>query len=273
MTAMIERTAGIPVTIGAMTFAVGCGYSGATDDLDGAVQAASEALRDLFDHDVVIRFNSDRQSGGSWLKTNPNIASFHGNCEIGIGASLFDLAASLGRHTQFYRRWHHGEDRSADIAEEVAQTRERWAELGYDLDGPNQQVLFTAYIKRDYLRDPAAFVPVDRDDTDYTYHRTLAEAVEHVRQMATDKPHDVWTAQQRAAAERRQSRITKCETDLAPLSKKALLAVLRGIDWNYRRDLPWNPESARKDVLRSAIVAAAADNNYTYDPAHHAGIK
>jgi hypothetical protein len=269
---IVERSAGTVVTVGVIPFVVGGGYRGATDDLDNAVQAGADALRDLFNHDVVIRFNSDRLSGGSWLKTNPDISSFYGNCEVGIGASLFDLDAAEKRHADFYRRYHYGEDRSADIAEEIGEMRKRWNELGYDLNGPRQQVLFTAYIKRDYLRDPAAFVATERDDVLYTHHRTLTEAVEHVRHMAANDPDAITEVLRQAAAERRQARILLCETAIAALSKKALIAILGGIDFKYRRDL-WSLESATKPVLRSCIVKATAANDYTYDPAHHAGIK
>ena len=42
--------------------------TGLTPKLDQMVQRAAEALRDLFGRDVEIRFNSDRMSGGAFLK-------------------------------------------------------------------------------------------------------------------------------------------------------------------------------------------------------------
>ncbi len=46
------------------------GYSGGTKELDNVVHWEANALRSLFPgYDVEIRFNSDRQSGGAWLKT------------------------------------------------------------------------------------------------------------------------------------------------------------------------------------------------------------
>lgn len=271
MTASVERSTGIPVTVGVMAFVVGGGYSGLTDDLDGAVQAGADALRDLFNHDVTIRFNSDRKSGGSWLKTNENTASFSGNCEIGIGASLFDLAASRKSAQEFNRRY-----KIANDDPELGFDRHlpHWAELGYDLNGPNQQVLYTGYIKRDYLRNPAEFVPSsERDDVLYTHHRTLADVVDHVRRMATDRPCEITEAMRRAACERRELRKLLCEVSIMPLSKKALLAILRGIDFKYKSEIKWSAEAENKTTLRRCIIDASADNVYTYDAAHHAGIK
>jgi hypothetical protein len=65
-------------------FVVGGGHSGATAELDTAVDNAAKALRDSFGRDVEIRFNSDRKSGGAWLVTHPGHE--WGNTWVGITA-------------------------------------------------------------------------------------------------------------------------------------------------------------------------------------------
>lgn len=80
----IERSAGFPVQAGGVTYGMaGGGWSGVTAELDETVLQAAEALTAAYDRDVEIRFNSDRESGGAWLKT-PDGFSAH----VGIGASL-----------------------------------------------------------------------------------------------------------------------------------------------------------------------------------------
>lgn len=81
---MIERSGGIGVGSG---FVVGGGYRGANADLDATVQEAAELLASAYDYLVTIRFNSDRYSGGAWLKTDDPDGLWL-NAEVGIGASL-----------------------------------------------------------------------------------------------------------------------------------------------------------------------------------------
>lgn len=63
----IERSTGITVPVWAGTLPGG-GYSGDTKELDDAVKACAELLQDAFGKDIVIRFNSNRESGGAWVK-------------------------------------------------------------------------------------------------------------------------------------------------------------------------------------------------------------
>jgi hypothetical protein len=82
----IERSAGLVVSIGTLPAIVGGGYSGRSDELDATVQRAAEMLRDAYGLPVVIRFNSDRLSGGAWLKTH-EVDGIGRNSEIGLCAS------------------------------------------------------------------------------------------------------------------------------------------------------------------------------------------
>lgn len=66
MTAQITRSKGIDVPFPGPR--PGGGMTGATPQMDRMVARAAEALRDLFGRDVEIRFNSDRMSGGAFLK-------------------------------------------------------------------------------------------------------------------------------------------------------------------------------------------------------------
>lgn len=82
----IERSPGLPISASGLR--AGGGEHGATETLDSLVQEAAEALSDLYGHaPVTIRFNSDRRSGGAWLKTaEPDYIG--GNAEVGITAFI-----------------------------------------------------------------------------------------------------------------------------------------------------------------------------------------
>jgi hypothetical protein len=84
MTDTITRSPGIPVTANGVFFGMaGGGYRGATAELDATVALAAEKLAAAYGQPVEIRFNSDRESGGAWLKTSDG-----GHNAIGIAASL-----------------------------------------------------------------------------------------------------------------------------------------------------------------------------------------
>jgi hypothetical protein len=71
----------------------GGGMYGATDQLDHVIQHAAQLLRDTYGMDVTVRFNSDRESGGAWLRTHP-VDRIGANAEIGITASVITERAS-----------------------------------------------------------------------------------------------------------------------------------------------------------------------------------
>lgn len=80
----ITRSEGYKLTVGAAPVAVaGGGYSGCTAELDAVVAEAARVLAAAYGQDVEIRFNSDRESGGAWLKTADGRSS-----RVGIAASL-----------------------------------------------------------------------------------------------------------------------------------------------------------------------------------------
>jgi hypothetical protein len=84
----IERSPGIPAVAGGVCYGLaGGGYQGLTAELDAVVQEAAERLQDAYGLDVVIRFNSNRASGGAWLRTHEH-DGISANAEIGIGASV-----------------------------------------------------------------------------------------------------------------------------------------------------------------------------------------
>lgn len=76
---MIERSAGISTGLG---YFVGNGYNGKTKELDDTVLEISKLLEEHFKKNVEIRFNSNRESGGAFLKDNEF------SSKIGIGAGL-----------------------------------------------------------------------------------------------------------------------------------------------------------------------------------------
>jgi hypothetical protein len=79
MNTKITRSAGITTGYG---YLVGNGYEGKTKELDDKVIEIATQLKDLFGKNIEIRFNSNRESGGGFVKDN------NGDCTIGIGASL-----------------------------------------------------------------------------------------------------------------------------------------------------------------------------------------
>ena len=83
----ITRSYGIPVTVGGIPYLVGNGGQGKTEDLDKLVQQAANWLANEFERDIEIRFNSNRESGGAWLKNS--LEGFAGNCQVGLGAGLW----------------------------------------------------------------------------------------------------------------------------------------------------------------------------------------
>lgn len=78
----IERSPGLPIHGSGLR--AGGGERGLTESLDQVAQHAAEALSELYGGaPVTIRFNSDRLSGGAWLKTvEPDYIG--GNAEVGI---------------------------------------------------------------------------------------------------------------------------------------------------------------------------------------------
>jgi hypothetical protein len=81
----IERSAGIPIP-GTMLVAGG-GYSGVTADLDEVVRQAADQLAQAYGMDIEIRFNSDRESGGAWLKDAAGRHNWVGICAQVVTAS------------------------------------------------------------------------------------------------------------------------------------------------------------------------------------------
>ena len=79
MNTKITRSAGMPTGLG---YLVGNGYEGKTKELDDKVYEIAEQLKAIFGKDIEIRYNSDRESGGAFVKDDEY--SF----KIGIGASL-----------------------------------------------------------------------------------------------------------------------------------------------------------------------------------------
>jgi len=82
----ITRNYGMPVTVGGIPYLVGNGGQGKTEELDKLVQKAANWLANEFERDIEIRFNSDRESGGAWLKNS--LKGFAGNCQVGLSGSL-----------------------------------------------------------------------------------------------------------------------------------------------------------------------------------------
>lgn len=118
----IERSAGVPVKIGGIGAVVGSGHHG-IGELDAVISHAADLLHERFQLPITIRFNSDRESGGAWLKTHER-DRIGANAEIGISAEII---------TQ----------RRADVIEEM---RERHNEDWYPNMPPVGTITVTAYL-------------------------------------------------------------------------------------------------------------------------------
>jgi hypothetical protein len=79
---MIERSVGTIVH----NYIVGGGYQGNTEELDNTVKQMAEVLQTIYSRDIEIRFNTDGNSGGAWLKNS--LPGFSGNCQVGLCAGL-----------------------------------------------------------------------------------------------------------------------------------------------------------------------------------------
>lgn len=79
----IERSSGELVEAGGMPARVGGGYRGKRDDQDEAVKEFARRLAAKFpEHQIQIRYNTNRLGGGAWLKTGGT------NSQVGLGAKL-----------------------------------------------------------------------------------------------------------------------------------------------------------------------------------------
>lgn len=87
MTEDITRSAGTEIP-GSGGLVAGGGMHGITQPLDAAVQRAAVLLGQAYACPVVIRFNSDRESGGAWLRTADGSDAW-----VGICASLVTARA------------------------------------------------------------------------------------------------------------------------------------------------------------------------------------
>jgi hypothetical protein len=81
----ITRSTGTPIAGSGLV--AGGGYQGITRDLDLVVSFAAAALAEDYGQDVVIRFNSDRASGGAWLVTPDGRNAHVGICASQVTAS------------------------------------------------------------------------------------------------------------------------------------------------------------------------------------------
>jgi len=100
----ITRSTGLYT--GYMGYFCGNGYEGLTKELDDTVKRQAELLTTTFNRDVEIRFNSDRESGGAWLKNS--LTGFKGNCQVGFNAGIRPIGLNRTHdmpHEEFMRLW------------------------------------------------------------------------------------------------------------------------------------------------------------------------
>lgn len=145
----ITRSTGLYTGIGA--YFCGNGYEGSTRELDDTVKRQADLLATTFSRDVEIRFNSDRQSGGAWLKNS--LEGFAGNCQVGFNAGLRPI----------------GLDRTHDMPHE--EYMRLWRELP-------KEIYIATYAKAEVLKDPS-LANSGNEDSRYCYliHKSIDEAL------------------------------------------------------------------------------------------------
>ena len=133
--ATITRSSGL--STGFSGFIAGGGYSGMTKELDDTVAKQATMLAEAFGRDVEIRFNSDRRSGGAWLKDD--LPGFAGNAQAGFTARI----AAKPPKGKTYHQWLN------ELGEEHG-----WGP-GMDkvLREAPQEVAISTYIKEAVLKD------------------------------------------------------------------------------------------------------------------------
>ena len=138
----ITRSSGLPAGVG--PWVVGGGYSGATDELDKTVQKGAEMLRKAYGRDVEIRFNSDRRSGGAWLKDDKQ--GFAGNDQVGLSAMINAIPPKgMTRH-----QWHDA------ILKKYDDDPDKWKKFDKDLDAAPKGVIVQTYVA-EVARDPKIY--------------------------------------------------------------------------------------------------------------------
>lgn len=145
---MINRSAGTIVTVGSIPYIVGGGYQGNTNELDKTVMEMAEILHELYGKDVEIRFNSDGNSGGAWLKNS--LKGFDGNCQVGMCADLQAIQPEGMSDDEFFKQW-----RTLP-----------------------KELYIATNLKPSIL--PTSFV-CNSETYDYRYHKTIAEAVRFLK--------------------------------------------------------------------------------------------
>ena len=173
----IERSHGIPIVIGAVYYgSCGNGYEGKTKKLDATVVKEAKILLELFKRDVEIRFNSDRESGGAWIKNNC------GSSQVGLNAGIrsvfpnnmgyFEFLKSKGIDDTYPRSWETKRKIEALITK-LPKTIS--IETGVEID-----VLKDGKLK-DYPENDNSEGYWRHEDSLFMNHKTIQEAVEWLK--------------------------------------------------------------------------------------------
>lgn len=150
--ANIERCKGIDTGFG---YLVGSGYYGKTRELDDIVQQAANLLRKTFDTDIQMRFNSDQQSGGAFVKDDRS------SSEIGI-------TAGLANRELYEMGWENI----------VELSRDEFNRFQPDF------IKISTCLSKDFLTDPSDFILIDKEYRDF---ETLDQAIKWILEGTNKK--------------------------------------------------------------------------------------
>lgn len=150
----IERCYGISTGLG---YLVGSGGQGLTEELDQTVEEAARHLSELFGVDITIRFNTNRKSGGAFVRDEEL------SDKIGITAAL-----------------HNSKLLKMDRREKAALSEKEWDKYSSELD----TILVSTCLCGDFLREPSPYVCIDREFRDM---EKMEDAVRWLKEGTNEK--------------------------------------------------------------------------------------
>ena len=132
----ISRDPGTPTGLGAVA---GGGYRGKRKDQDKAVQELARRLNDEFDHEITVRFNTNRLSGGAWLVDGDRDA------QVGLGVNLKPPQWFLDEQNE----WLHGDGEKPNL---------------HDISLDERQLVTTVKVSVPAIDEDVANRMTDRED-------------------------------------------------------------------------------------------------------------
>ena len=156
---MITRSCGIYV----QGYRPGGGYEGKTKELDAIVSQAAGIMEKTFGCEITIRFNSDRESGGAFIKDKNWSAS------VGICARLSNSVFE-----------------KMDSSEKVSALL-NLSSLDFDKMFPSDSIVINTLIDKSLLNEVCSGV---QRESESCVHETLQDAINYIIENVNKKAFD-----------------------------------------------------------------------------------